>query len=309
MWGTDEDTANLVKVQSYDSSPHVTDYGRISINDNGTIHPFPDTDPTSSAVFSDIESFTLNDNGVAFMIGNGVVSLPGGSTFSGPQLYSLRIFNPDGSEAVMVDDAAASGGYNALRPLGSITGIPSGSAINGIDFDPLSGLLFGVVENGGRDDLITIDPETAAATIIATSMDGTDDTEDIQFDSLGTLYLIDDDGGASGSDDVLHSATLDRSGALPSLLSISVINNTGDNHRIESLGWDYQNEELIAFSDTSNSLFQLNIDSDGFIDLGGVGFNDIEGIDFVPTRTGLPIPEPSTLLLLSIGLLFLSTRR
>ena len=180
---------------------------------------------------------------------------------------------------------------------------------NGIDFDPISGLLFGVRENSGRDDLVVIDPVTAAATTVATSMDGTNDIENIQFDDQGHLFLIDDDGGESETDEVLHLAILDRSGATPTLQSIQAVNNTGDNHRIEALAWDFQNDVLIGFSDESNSLFRLNTPSNGFTDLGGVGFNDIEGVDFVPTPTGPPVPEPATWLLTLLGLLLRSVRR
>ena len=308
MWGTDEDSGHLVKIENYDSTPVVIDYGRLSINDGGTIRPFPDTSEATS-VFTDIESFTLNDNGVAFMIGNSTVEFSGGGTFADPHLYSLRIFNVDGTEAVLADDAAASNGYNAVQSLGVISLPTTPGPINGIDFDPISGFLFGVVENGGRDDLIVINPVTAVATEIANSMDGTDDIEDIQFDDQGNLFLIDDDGGSSGSDDILHRVILDRSGDTPALQSIQVVNNTGDDHRIEALAWDFQNNRLIAFSDESNSLFHLNTASDGFTDLGGVGFNDVEGFDFVPTPTGLPeVPEPSTWLLTLFGLLLLGVR-
>ena len=308
MWGTDEDTGHLVKIESYDSTPFVTDYGRLSINDGGTIRPFPDTDTEESEVFTDIESFTLNDHGIAFMVGNSTVAFAGGGTFSGPHLYSLRIFNADGTEAVLRDDGTASGGYNAVESIGAISGTDD-NPINGIDFDPISGFLFGVIENSNRDDLVVIDPVTAAVTKVETSMDGTNDIEDIQFDKQGNLYLIDGDGGESETEDVLHLALLDRSGIVPALGSIAVVNNTGKDHRIESLGWDFQNNKLIAFSDESNSLFDLNIDSDGFTDLGGVQFNDLEGIDFVPTPTGLPVPEPSTALLLCLGLMALATGR
>jgi len=311
IWGTDEDTGHLVKIENYDSIPFVTDYGRLSINDGGTIHPFPDTDEGNSAVFSDIESFTLNVHGVAFMIGNSTVQFGSGGTgtFSSPHLYSLRIFNADGTEAVRVDDAAASNGFNALQSIGVISGIDAEDPINGIDFDPISGLLFGVSENGGRDDLVTINTVTGAATEIKTSMDGTDDIEDIQFDHQGNLFLIDDDGGSSGEEDVLHRVVLDRSGTVPVMASIQLVNSTGGDHRIESLGWDFQNNVLLGFSDDSNSLFQLNTTSNGFTDLGGVGFNDIEGMDLVPTLTGHPVPLPSTWLLALLGLLLCGLRR
>ena len=307
-WGTDEDTGHLVRIENYDSSPIVTDYGRLSIDDGGTVRPFPDTDTEYSDVFSDIESFTLNEQGFAYVVGNSTVDFSGGGSFASPHLYRMRIFEGDGTLAVTPDDATASGGYNVLESVAAIPGISSG-AVNGLDFDPISGDLYAVVENGGRDDLVIIDRLTGATTMIAASMDGTDDVEDIQFDEYGNLYLLDDDGGANETDDVLLMATLDRSGLLPSLISISVVNNTGDDHRIESIAWDFMNQRLIGFSDESNTLFQLNTASDGYTVLGPVGFNDIEGIDFVPTSTGLPVPEPTTALLLSLGLVGLAGSR
>jgi len=307
LWGTDEDTGHLVKIENYDSTPFVTDYGLLSINDGGTIQPFPDLFDGDSTGFSDLESFTLNDQGVAFMVGNSEVEFSG-VTFADPHLYSLQIYNADGTEAVSVDDAAASNGFNAVQSIGAITGI-AGEPINGIDFDPVSGLLVGVVENSGRDDLVIINLETAVATVVATSMAGTDDIEDIQFDGQGNLFLVDDDGGDSEEEDILHRVVLGRSGDTLTMEMIAIVNSTGGDHRIEGLAWDFQNNNLIAFSDDSNSLFLLNTASDGFTNLGGVGFNDIEGLDFVPTSTGLPaVPEPATWLLTLFGLLMLGVR-
>jgi len=141
-------------------------------------------------------------------------------------------------------------------------------------------------------------------------MSGTDDIEDIQFDDQGVLFLIDDDGGLSEDEDILHRAVLDRSFSVPSLESIQVVNSTGGDHRIESLGWDFQNNVLLGFSNDSNSLFQMNTASNGFVNLGGVGFNDIEGIDLVPTPTGHPVvPLPSTWLLSLLGFLLCGIRR
>ena len=310
MFGTDEDTGLLLRVEDYATNPQVTSFGLLSINDGGTPRPFPDTDTESGGVMTDIESFALNETGYAFMVGNSDVdfSASGGGSYLGPHLYRLKVFNADGSLALIADDATGSGGYNALESLGRITGIGSGE-INGIDFDPISKKLFGVLENGGRDDLLLIDPITAVATPIATSMDGTDDIEDIQFDSVGNLFMIDDDGGVSGEEDVLFKVTLDRSGALPSLDTISVVNLTGDDERIEAIGYDFVSQTMVAFSDENDSLYDLNMNGNGYTVLEAIGYSDVEGIDFVPTPTGLPVPEPTTALLLGGGLVGLSAFR
>ena len=38
IWGTDEDTGRLVKIENYDSTPVVTDYGKLSINCDGIVN-------------------------------------------------------------------------------------------------------------------------------------------------------------------------------------------------------------------------------------------------------------------------------
>ena len=306
-WGIDEDTGNLLSIEDYDSTMTVTDYGRLSINDGGVSRAFPDTDPEYGDVFADLESFVIDKQGFGYTVGNATVDFPGGGTFTGPHLYRIRIFNEDGSLAVSPDDAAGSGGYNVLQSLGPVSGISSGE-INGLDIDPLTGDFWAVNENGGRDDLVMIDKYTGVATVIANSIDGTDDLEDLSFDENGNLYLIEDDGGANETDDILLMATLDRSGLIPSLLSLSIVNDIGGDVRIESLAWDFMNQRLLAFSDEHNSVWELNTSGDGYTDLGPIGFNDVEGLSFVPTDTGLPVPEPGSALLLGLGLMGLSGR-
>ena len=297
LWGVDEDTGRLLKIESYNSSPTVTDYGLLSLNDGGTIRALYDTNTSNSAEFSDIEAFTISPSGTAYMVANSTYSWSGigGGTYAGSHLYSLEIYDPTtGAEKVSVDDSTASNGYNAIQSVGALN--TDDEPVNGIDFDPISGFLFGVIENGGRDDLITINPETAAVDTIKSSMSGTSDVEDIQFDDSGTLYLIDDDGdGGLGDIDTLHAVTLDRNGGSATFNSIVAdVNNTGEDGRIEGLAWDFSTGTLVGFSDDANTLISLNTSSNGYTTLGGIGFNDVEGIDFVPTISGLPEGVPDT---------------
>ena len=290
----------------------MTDYGLLSLNDGGTIRALYDTSPTNSAVFSDIEAFTISPSGTAYMVANSDYSWIGGGTYAGSHLYSLEIYDSTtGAEKVSVDDATASNGYNAIQSVGTLN--TDDEAVNGIDFDPISELLFGVIENSGEDDLITINPETAAVDTIESQMSGTDDVEDIQFDDSGTLYLIDDDGGVSETDDVLHVVSLDRNGGSVTFDSIVAnVNNTGGNGKIEGLAWDFSTGTLVGFSDDANTLIALNTSSNGYTTLGGIGFNDVEGIDFVPTISGLPegVPDTgSTAALLGVGVAALAFAR
>ncbi len=314
LWGVDEDTGHLLKVDSYNSSPSVNGYGLLSLNDGGTIRALYDTDSGNSAVFSNIEAFTISPSGTAFMVANSTYSWSGigGGTYAGSHLYSLEIYDPTtGAEKVSADDATASNGFNAIQSVGALN--TDGEPVNGIDFDPISGLLFGVIENGGRDDLITINPETAAVDTITISMSGTDDVEDIQFDNNGTLYLIDDDGGESETDDVLHAVTLNRNDGSVTFDSIVTnVNNTGEDSRIEGLAWDFSTGTLVGFSDADNTLVALNTSSNGVTTLGAIGFNDVEGIDFVPTISGLPegVPDTgSTAALLGVAVAVLAVAR
>lgn len=314
LWGVDEDTGHLLKVDSYNSSPSVTDYGLLSLNDGGAIRALYDTNTRYSFVFSDIEAFTISPSGTAYMVANSTYSWNGigGGTYAGSHLYSLEIYDSTtGAEKVSVDDSTASNGYNAIQSIGALN--TDDEPVNGIDFDPISGLLFGVIENSGMDDLITINPDTAAVDTITTQMSGTDDVEDIQFDSTGTLYLIDDDGGESETDDVLHAVTLNRNGGSVTFDSIAAdVNNTGGNTRIEGLAWDFSTGTLVGFSDDANTLLALNTSSNGYTTLGAIGFNDVEGIDFVPTISGLPegVPDTgSTAALLGVAVAVLAVAR
>ncbi len=97
---------------------------------------------------------------------------------------------------------------NLIRELNPATGatigsqtitIPSESvgSSHGLAVDPITGTLYGVVDgpSGSGRDLITINPDSGAAVLIG----GTTFTDitGLAFDSLGTLYGIEGDGGSN----------------------------------------------------------------------------------------------------------------
>jgi hypothetical protein len=105
------------------------------------------------------------------------------------------VFNPGEPEEVLYAVDGASGNAASLHILDPMDGSviatvgPTGfSHVTGLDVHPTTGVLYGVVSDlfgSGLTQLITIDPETGAGTLIGST--GVQ-IPDISFDSSGTLY-------------------------------------------------------------------------------------------------------------------------
>ncbi len=94
---------------------------------------------------------------------------------------------------------AARGGSSTTSDLYTIdpaTAVPTtvgpiGYALTALAFHPITGVLYGATTNNSADDprsLVTVDPDTGAATLIGELDPGGDNASDIAFASDGTLY-------------------------------------------------------------------------------------------------------------------------
>jgi HYR domain len=137
-------------------------------------------------------------------------------TFSGicEQMYAATGSNAVAGNLYKIDPMTA-----AATLVAPITNASGGGAIGltGLDFDPISGTLYGITANGifggntVSSNLVTIDPITGVATVIGSLGRA---NSDISFQSNGTLFGF-QAGGGSGSNPAMTTISLSTGAATP----------------------------------------------------------------------------------------------
>ena len=136
------------------------------------------------------------------------------------------LYAADAGQLGIIDVNAASATYGEFDstgfvPFGSGTGSAgtvSFSDVDGLTFDPFSGLLYGASRRTADDALIVIDPSNGAAIqdsfganvdyVLMPAVAGLDDVDDIAIDPTdGTLYGIMNDGGAGDRLVIINKTT------------------------------------------------------------------------------------------------------
>ena len=142
----------------------------------------------------------------------------------------------------------------------TLVGATGFSHVNGIDFHPVTGVLYGMSSVGfnqfGPSQLITIDPTTGAGTLVATiaTPDQLFNVPDISFDSTGTLHAFvqrDNVTSGGGFDDLY---TIDLTSGLPTRVGEAgvEVSRTG-------LGFDPDDNLFMnGFQTSLNSLFSID---------------------------------------------------
>src|SRR6185437_12712324 len=82
-----------------------------------------------------------------------------------------------------------------IGPLNDVLG--ANYSVSGLAFDPNSGLLYGSTGGVSGTKLLTINPATAAVTVVGSFAAGSATMTDLAFDSSGNLYGISSSGGAN----------------------------------------------------------------------------------------------------------------
>jgi len=297
LWGVDEDDGELFSIADYTqigggpAAAGLTVYGRLRYRED---------DGSVSNVGNDIEAFTLDVDGTAYMaINDDMDDVDGLGDVDEPVLLRFNI-----NDASTTDD-------NIVTVIGRINAAgydaSDGDNISGLSIDPRSGDLYGLFRHDGDavDRLLILNKTTAGVVNDIGTMAGlgeeVESGEDIEFDAAGNLYVTDND------DD--HLYRVDR---LTAAIVTVIDDDEGGSVKYEGLGWDFENDRLIGTEDHNELFTHLTLQNDSNIVYGSfAGLTDVEGIDFVPTAEppdGV-IPEPSAGAILLLGLLAVRRRR
>ena len=269
LWGVDEDDGQLFSIDDYTqiasgaTAAGLTDFGELKYDRTGSGDIVDFGDQTQ------IESFTLDVDGTAFMAINSSLDLRGGqSDLDGPVLVSFNVNN------------ASTTADNVVTVLGSID--VSGN-VNGLSIHPTTGDLYGVESRSGSDRLVIISKTDPSDVTIVGTMSGSNESvesgEDIEFDEFANLYVTDN------SDDELYEVN-PATGAITDEVDTDQQGGLGvDSLKTEALGWDPVSNRVIASDDNANLFYHQTLQDRNNVAFGSLGgLTDVEGIDFVPVE-------------------------
>ena len=206
--------------------------------------------------------------------------------------------------------------------------------VNSIDFNPLTGVLYGIANNGGGvAQLITINPATGAGNLIA-ALSPNFQSPDMSFNPSGTLYSWSEaspdhlnrvnittgattDVGPSGIGTLHTGLDLNSVGAIyvKSGNNVYTINPvTGAATFLITVTAAATFENVLAFDPTdklytvdrrtgNSDLYTLNLTTGTSTLIGATGLPTLSALAFAPV-----VPEPATLSLLSVAVLVLWRR-
>ena len=251
---------------------------------------------------------------------------------------------PSANAGVMYGVTGAGSSPSSLYTIDTTTGAATlvgatgMSHITGLDFDPTSGILYGVVSAGfaGPSTLVTIDKATGAATLVGSlGVSGVGNIPDISFNSSGALFgwtedsddlisinkatgtaLVVGDAGigtfqtglAFGTGDTLYvkpGTDLYTVNPVTGIATFATGLSGSGESPVNALEYDANSDILYSISGSGNSggrsSFLSIIDPVGgtWTNVGDMGVLNMAAI---AVDSGVAaVPEPSSLLMLSIG--------
>ena len=268
LWGVDEDDGTLFSIDDYPTLTGLIDYGRLKCVPPGGGAPVN--------VGRHIEAFTLDGDGTGFMAVNNNVC--------GVQEPVFLSFNIEHATTTSANVVAVLGQIQT----GEVTFLNSDN-ISGLSIHPLTGELYALFRHGGPgvlDRLLIVDKTNGSLIEDLGTMTGlghtVDQSEDIEFDSLGNLFVTDN------ADDHLYEVD-PNTGEIIALLDLNEAGGLGVGSAVkfEGLGWDPINDVLVGTDDNNNLFALLTLENGNNFPLGSLApLTDVEGIDFVPKVCG-----------------------
>lgn len=202
-----------------------------------------------------------------------------------------------GDDGYAVTDAGSLVTFELTDPsttttIGSITGIPAGFAIEGIDTRPATGALFAIAVNPttGRGKLVTIDRVTAAATAVGAADFAVTPATDYGFDFNPTvdrirfvtsggqnLRLHPDTGALAAADGNLAYNAGDPVTASPVLTSTAYANSFAPVAGTIHYGVDAAQDSIVTFTDSNagklKTVAKLSLTATPFDVVGDTGLD------------------------------------
>jgi PEP-CTERM motif len=249
------------------------------------------TNPQSSNLV-DVDPFTgacTNARNIGIRVMGGIATHPATG-----ELFGLTTFSSTPvSSLVRID--VSTGNATIVGP----TGLPQ--LVEGdLAFNPINGFLYGVQDDGAsgtQRNLFRINPMNGAATLVG-NIGGAADYSALAFNSAGTLFTIDSAGSGNSLLEVLDSNTA----AILSTITMNV--NLGPAAALTL--HPFTGAAYVADgggSGATNLLYSLDLGTGILSAIGPTVVPDgLAGLSFVS------VPEPSSLLLLSIAAVALRKR-
>ena len=250
--------------------------------------------------------------------------------------WALILGGSSAHAAPILYGTAGQGGNDPLLILDPQTGAvvqtvgPTGFSLTGLAMDPTTDILYGVTSQGdpaAQRLLVAIDTTTGAGTLVG-SLGVNARVSDIEFSSTGVLYGIGSTGlgtinlttglftaiggGYSGggiaidsNDDIFYSAfanSLSRLDPSTGNITSTVATGLSSTIRVAALAYDPNSDAIFGVDRPLSGSDFFTVSPTGSI------IGSTQALDAIAFST-VSVPEPSTLLLIAIGVISASARR
>ena len=276
LWGINEDTGSLFAMWNYHSAA-------ATFVDYGQVYTMQGTPPTPTVVGINLEAFTVDGDGTAYMVRNDPV---GG--LAGPVLLKVDLNNlVYGNQVIATVVGRIPLTFNAAQ-----------DNISEVSFDPITGKLFALfkdeVDTGTNpvDRVLVINKSNAQIVEDLGPMTGLNTSvtqaESFAFDGEGRLFVADD-----VTDGLYEISPI--TGDIVAIVDSNLKNNanfTGfTTMKIEGLAFDPATDDLLASDDDNDRLLAFKTDATStrvMENLAQFGMLDVEGMDFTTMFQGPP---------------------